>query len=145
MDSIWVMKCCRIGLYKTASSEFDCIDFDLVLASLFSNTVLRRFWHLWMLEFANVTPQKVTSNDGISKPRSFTIPSWKGPRGISTCGCMKSKNFSWMNLLCTSVLFFWKKFLGETTVDGNQLRPAAAGVAKLAARDSQLRVQMLLF
>ena len=25
------------------------------------------------------------------------------------------------------------------------LRPAAAGVAKLAARDSQLRVQMLLF
>ena len=26
-----------------------------------------------------------------------------------------------------------------------QLRPAAAGVAKLAARDSQLRVQMLLF
>ena len=26
-----------------------------------------------------------------------------------------------------------------------KLRPAAAGVAKLAARDSQLRVQMLLF
>ena len=26
-----------------------------------------------------------------------------------------------------------------------ELRPAAAGVAKLAARDSQLRVQMLLF
>ena len=26
-----------------------------------------------------------------------------------------------------------------------RLRPAAAGVAKLAARDSQLRVQMLLF
>ena len=112
MDSIWVMKCCRIGLYKTASSEFECIDFDLVLAPLFSNTVLSRFWHLLMLEFANVTPQKATSNDGISKLQIFIFQAGR-VLGISTCGCMKSKNFSWMNLLCTSV-FFFKEIGGDS-------------------------------